>query len=589
MALVPGCQLHFDSFQSSFSKFNVTSLQFFRYNSSFPLKARTPYAYSLNDNILPRKSSFLATDKSASQQNPIAKSSTTCNWFSKWNKPNKQNHPQPPQAVFNYRYSDNSCTGGTTMEKIVEKLKKHGYIDERMIEKGSVEDIFYVEEEILPNSRGGYSSESPLGVEDLSKSNGEVRFPWEKPIKEENEDERKWTAGNKSSTALAELTLPESKLRRLRNLKWKTSEIVRVKVEGAPALNMRRMHETLERKTGGLVIWRSGTSVWLYRGVSYEVPSVQLSKWILKKSEISTDSLPATAGKLIRTPSKFASSSELDVPQSNSDTTAEGKEKKETGMLEEVKYEDEVNKLLEGLGPRYTDWPGLDPLPVDADLLPGIVPVYQPPIRILPYGVRSTLGQKVATSLGRLARVLPPHFALGERIFLSPDVSEALLERERLAKSLQDKEQQARLKASALVIQNSEIMEKSGTAGTLEETLDADAKWGNSLDDNHREKIMREVEIARHANLVRKLESKLVFALMNHISSLQMKVDKLRCEIDEADESYIGAHNSENEGNRYPETFDGENEDEDDIECDDLAQDDDTKFNSEMNVLPIFC
>ncbi|CAL8989864.1 unnamed protein product, partial [Prunus brigantina] len=30
-----------------------------------------------------------------------------------------------------------------------------------------------------------------------------------------------------------------------------------------------------QRKTGGLVIWRSGTSLSLYRGVSYEVPNVK--------------------------------------------------------------------------------------------------------------------------------------------------------------------------------------------------------------------------------------------------------------------------------------------------------------------------
>ncbi|KAF2313934.1 hypothetical protein GH714_020726 [Hevea brasiliensis] len=398
-----------------------------------------------------------------------------------------------------------------------------------MIEKGSLEDIFYVEGEILPNSRGGYSSKSPLGVEDLSKSNGEVRFPWEKPTKEENEDERKWTAGNKSSTALAELTLPESKLRRLRNLTYQIKT---------------------KRKTGGLVIWRSGTSVSLYRGVSYEVPSVQLSRWILKKSEISTDSLPATAGKLIRTPSKFASSSELDVPQSNSDTTAEGKEKKETGMLEEVQYEDEVNKLLEGLLPRYTDWPGLDPLPVDADLLPGIVPVYQPPIRILPYGVR----QKLAAP--RLGYCYESMIKLWEK----SSIAKIALER-----GVQLTSSEEWLKIS-------------------------------------REKIMREVEIARHANLVRKLESKLVFAerelmkagralskveeflkpakrwadpesitdeerFMFRRLGLMMKAfllleserprgyDRLDASYltddddteDEADESYIGAHYSENE------------------------------------------
>jgi hypothetical protein len=169
--------------------------------------------------------------------------------------------------------------GGSTMEKIVEKLKKFGYIadkDEnkgevrdRVIEKGSVEDIFYVEEGMLPNSRGGFSAESPLGVENLFGGDGEVRFPWEKPKEKEKQEDG--SMRRKSRTSLAELTLPETELRRLRNLtfqkkhktkiggagvtqavvemiheRWKTTEIVRLKIEGPPALNMKRMHEILE-------------------------------------------------------------------------------------------------------------------------------------------------------------------------------------------------------------------------------------------------------------------------------------------------------------------------------------------------------
>ncbi|KDP40278.1 hypothetical protein JCGZ_02276 [Jatropha curcas] len=599
MALAPTRQLHFDSFQSSFSTFYGTPLRFLRCNSSIPLKAQTFYANNENP---PRKSIPV------SQQKLVNLSLSTSSWFSKWKKPNKENRPKPPQPVLNYRISNNNDSGGSTMERIVEKLKEHGYIDgdangkkqktPERAEKGSVEDIFYAEEGILPNSRGGFSKESPLGVEDVFKSNEDVRFPWEKPKKEQNDNGKQWTAQSKSRTALAELTLPLSELKRLRNLtyqiksrvrvkgagvtqevvdtiheKWKTSEIVRVKVEGAPALNMRRMHEILERKTGGLVIWRSGTSVSLYRGVSYEVPSVKLSKRSLKRNEMLTDSLSATTAKIIRFPSK-TSNNELDVHQSNSHATAKDKEEKETERPEQVEYEDEVNKLLEGLGPRCTDWGGMDPLPVDADRLPGFVPGYKPPFRILPYGVRRTLGRKDAMNLQRLARVIPPHFVLGrsrqlqglaaamiklwekssiakialkhgvqlttsERMaedikkltggtllsrnkdflvfyrgkdFLSPDVAEALVERERLAKSLQDEEEQARLRAAALVVQSAETMEQSGTAGTLEETLDANARWGKNLDNKHSEKIMREAEIARRAKLVRKLESKLAFA-----------------------------------------------------------------------------
>jgi len=75
----------------------------------------------------------------------------------------------------------------------------------------------------------------------------------------------------RSPTCMAELTLPAAELRRLRHAairiksktkvggagltrevvekikeKWKTEEVVRVKVSGTPALNMRLFHEILE-------------------------------------------------------------------------------------------------------------------------------------------------------------------------------------------------------------------------------------------------------------------------------------------------------------------------------------------------------
>lgn len=164
-----------------------------------------------------------------------------------------------------------------------------------------------------------------------------------------------------------------------------------------------------QRKTGGLVIWRSGTSISLYRGVSYEAPSVRSNKKPRNKNEISRNSL--TAMDINIDYSETSPIYDVHAPGGDSGSTIE--EKKGTELSLEVEYEDEVDKLLESLGPRYTDWPGDDPLPVDADLLPGIVPGYEPPFRILPYGVRSTLAEKEATSLRRLARVLPPHFALG--------------------------------------------------------------------------------------------------------------------------------------------------------------------------------
>jgi len=93
--------------------------------------------------------------------------------------------------------------------------------------------------------------------------------------------------------------------------------------------------------------------------------------------------------------------------------------------------------------------------------------------------------------------------------FLSADVTQALLERERTAKIMQDEEEQARLRASSLLIPSNNTSELLAEAGTLGETLDADAKWGKTLDERHKQKIMREVEQLRHANLVKKLEQNL--------------------------------------------------------------------------------
>lgn len=156
------------------------------------------------------------------------------------------------------------------------------------------------------------------------------------------------------------------------------------------------------------MIWRSGSAVALYRGVSYVDPSVQRRKQLQNKKANSQGPSPTETGK--RVAYELGPSKDVWVPQAEAVVAPREESSK---SLPETRYEDEVDVLLNGLGPRYEDWPGCDPLPVDADLLPGIVPGYKPPFRLLPYGVRSAVGGKEATSLRRLARVLPPHFALG--------------------------------------------------------------------------------------------------------------------------------------------------------------------------------
>jgi hypothetical protein len=73
----------------------------------------------------------------------------------------------------------------------------------------------------------------------------------------------------------------------------------------------------------------------------------------------------------------------------------------------------ELNLLLDELGPRFKDWTGCEPLPVDADQLPAVVEGYKTPIRLLPYGVKASLNNKEMTAMRRIARRTAPHFALG--------------------------------------------------------------------------------------------------------------------------------------------------------------------------------
>ncbi|KAF8399079.1 hypothetical protein HHK36_014945 [Tetracentron sinense] len=72
-------------------------------------------------------------------------------------------------------------------------------------------------------------------------------------------------------------------------------------------------------------------------------------------------------------------------------------------------YEGEADRLLDGLGPRFIDWWMPKPLPVDADLLPEVVPGF----RLCSPHVRSKLTDYELTYFRKLARPLPTHFVLG--------------------------------------------------------------------------------------------------------------------------------------------------------------------------------
>lgn len=140
------------------------------------------------------------------------------------------------------------------------------------------------------------------------------------------------------------------------------------------------------------MIWRSGRSVVLYRGMGYEFPCVK--SYATSKS-VSSDQNQNPDQVLL--PDKKPSFGGCDWSRESTSAATE--------------------RLLDELGPRYKDWSGWDPVPVDADLLPGRVPGYKPPYRMLPFKIRSKLRDGEMTALRQLARSIAPHFALGVMIF----------------------------------------------------------------------------------------------------------------------------------------------------------------------------
>lgn len=174
-----------------------------------------------------------------------------------------------------------------------------------------------------------------------------------------------------------------------------------------------------QKKTGGLVVWRSGSKIVLYRGTNYKYPYFFVAKDTshtgLLHSEVEDDeqSKTDTSSSINR------GETVAQIPRNKlvEPTLIQG-----VGLPNRVRFElpgeaqlaEEADCLLDGLGPRFTDWWGYDPQPVDADLLHPIVRGYRRPFRLLPYGVQPKLTDDEMTTLRRLARPLPCHFALGE-------------------------------------------------------------------------------------------------------------------------------------------------------------------------------
>lgn len=179
-------------------------------------------------------------------------------------------------------------------------------------------------------------------------------------------------------------------------------------------------------KTRGLVIWSKKDTLVVYRGSNYQ----STSKHFQKMRPGLVAGADASNSKLNQ--SNFEDDLTISEIKFHESTTGEKMGRKDgeedsspTGIfMEEMVdsqpvngslYEREADRLLDGLGPRFIDWWRPKPLPVDADLLPEVLPGFRPPFRLSPPQTRSKLTDDELTYLRKLAYALPTHFVLGNQ------------------------------------------------------------------------------------------------------------------------------------------------------------------------------
>uniref|UniRef100_A0A0E0ERE5 CRM-domain containing factor CFM3, chloroplastic/mitochondrial n=1 Tax=Oryza meridionalis TaxID=40149 RepID=A0A0E0ERE5_9ORYZ len=479
---------------------------------------------------------------------------------------------------FSRDYAALAANSSSMMDSVLDQVSSGG-VFYRGTRRSSVNSIVNTMRNSMEESSRNAAIEWPE-TEDFVQKLGPVLLPWER----EGDVDR---PRKRSNTELAERTIPQHELRRLRDValrmkermrvgpggvtqlivesihqKWRVEEVVKLRFEGPPSLNMKRTHDILEERTGGIVIWRSGRSVVLYRGMNYNLRCVQS---YTQTTEANFDKrVSSNSVEPIHVEHKFQKS------------VADGLNRSAyiVNSSEKPTETFDIDSFLDQLGPRYKDWSGRGPIPVDADLLPGVVPGYKTPFRLLPYKVKSTLRNKEMTALRRLARQTAPHFALGrnrehqglataivklwekssiakiaikrgvpntcndrmaEEIrkltggvllsrnkeyivfyrgndFITPKVRQVLVEKQEQAITWQDEEELARLKASASISVKPKVFKNPPVAGTLAETREAKSRWGDSINAELRKKEKNHMILTKHTSLLRNLKRKLILA-----------------------------------------------------------------------------
>ncbi|XP_010255197.1 PREDICTED: CRM-domain containing factor CFM2, chloroplastic [Nelumbo nucifera] len=358
-------------------------------------------------------------------------------------------NPKPPKFLLQSYAADVRTVSKTAIQRISEKLRSLGYLEDNSRESqqpetnhGSAGEIFIPFSHELPKYRVGYTIDSSWSTPEnpVPHPGSGAALSRFQELKRKVEKQKRSTKKEERAPTLAELTIPEQELKRLITIgiglkkklkvgkagitegivngiheRWRRSELVKIRFEDLCSMNMKRTHDILERKTGGLVVWRSGSTIILYRGANYEYPYFKANK--NTASDTSNTNSGGDGGstnslhKVDKESAQTGQSNGIACPPL---VHGVGSPDKVRFQLQgEIEFAEEADCLLDGLGPRFTDWWGYDPLPVDADLLPAVVPGYRKPFRLLPYGIQPKLTNDEMTILRRLSRPLPCHFALG--------------------------------------------------------------------------------------------------------------------------------------------------------------------------------
>ncbi|KAJ0985747.1 hypothetical protein J5N97_004103 [Dioscorea zingiberensis] len=483
--------------------------------------------------------------------------------------------------------------GSSSIERIVHRLRNLGLgIEDGEDEKENADDQVPLD----GDERLGELLERRWNRPDMLEIDNVV-LPWERDENDDRalveEDGKGMKMRRVRAPTMAELTMEDAELRRLRRLgatlrerttvpkagvtqavlekihdAWRKSELVRLKFHEDLAHDMKTAHEIVERRTGGLVIWRSGSVMLVYRGSNYQRPS--------SFQPVDGRAIPVNGRDKLFIPDvsgavELAGDNDNKYPSVSVDKIKPSPLHLESteSMTEE---EAEFNHLLDDLGPRFVDWWGTGILPVDADLLPQNIPGYKTPFRLLPNGMRSRLTNSEMTNLRKLARKLPTHFALGRnrnhhglaaailklwekslvvkiavkrgiqntnnkimaeelkkltggilllrnkyyiviyrgKDFLPPSVATALAERQELTKDIQDVEEKTRNRM--FVDPCTEAIEGHSLAGTLAEFQEAQSRWGRNISAKEQEEMREEALWSKADRLLKRIQHKLSLA-----------------------------------------------------------------------------